>query len=116
MLRKTIVSFLVLWLSLQGMTAVAMPYCRHAGGEAQASQLEHACHQAHAAQQSAQPDQDRHMQACDDCSYCHLCGTASLPASPIIRADSPAPSALPDSVAQFYSPISPDLPYRPPRS
>lgn len=87
MLRRFIVFVLLLWLPLQGMAAVTMPFCRHAGdsGATQpAHDDSHAAHHAHAGHEDGVPaDQvpsDDHGAGlmCNDCGACHLACAAAL--------------------------------------
>jgi hypothetical protein len=86
--------FVMLWLPLQGIAAVAMPFCRHAlpdtsmepamhGERQQGSHAQHehaADHDGHDAGADA-PDPGSSL-ACNDCGVCHLaCAPAVAPAS-----------------------------------
>ena len=105
-MRRLVLILVMLWLPLQGMAAVVMPFCKQAHPAAAG----HADHHAHQAQ-----DQHRlpASHACDDCGVCHL---ACAPAVPSEAALSLAPPATehatfePRGQPRFI----PDQPQRPP--
>ena len=97
--KRVIAFVLLLWLPLQGVAALTMPFCRHAeqssastvtGRDAQT----HAAHahagQAHDHRTPARPGDARGADtlACNDCGACHL---ACAPAVPSHAADAAAP-------------------------
>jgi hypothetical protein len=101
MLRRLVVCLLLLWLPLQGMAALTMPFCRHGQEPGAAAATEHAAqlHTAHVhaghrhdpgppAQPGAeQPPAADHL-ACNECGACHL---ACAPAVPSHAAEGLAP-------------------------
>jgi ferredoxin len=92
MMRRLVVSFLLLWLPLQGLAAVTMPFCRHAldaDTQPAAQPQAHAQH-SHHAQEHGAPVQERHAAddpgglACNDCGACHLaCAAVMLSEPPV---------------------------------
>ena len=123
MLRRLVLAVLLMWLPLQGLAALTMPFCRHAPGTAagdvvaqHGSAADHAGHAHHhdasgAAQEPVQPAMSL---TCNDCGACHLaCAAAMLPA-PVMRAAAPA-SGGPDP-APAIAPLAhvPDQPNPPP--
>lgn len=86
-----------LWLPLQGVAAVVMPFCKHSlAGSAGASHSEAAADDGHAAahvghEGSAHPQiadasgSGPALSACDDCWHCHLSCAVTLP-SPALQA------------------------------
>jgi len=104
-----------LWLPLQAVAAIAMPFCRHAADQAAtlpaATQGEH-CH-GHAADDATaahSPDQD-----CDGCDLCHLASAGyMLPAMATAEPLPPVRDFTPRPVLASPSHI-PEPPQHPPR-
>jgi hypothetical protein len=110
-----------LWLPLQAVAALAMPFCRHAGEHAVSHEV--AGHEAHcpghAGGEESMPADDRggasSDQDCDGCELCHLASAGYLLPSVV------TPAGLPparDFVAQPFlaSPsFIPEPPQQPPR-
>ncbi len=113
-----------LWLPLQGVAAIVMPFCKHsldagaqtlhvghdmshavaddhAGGD-------HALHAAHADDSSLAP-----LQPCDDCGHCHLSAASTLPVAGLPA--SPSRTAiLPAGLEPVIAGVVPALLNRPP--
>jgi hypothetical protein len=99
--RPIVALLMILWLPLQGVAAVAMPFCKHAfappasaGATAQTNLhdgTQHAhhghsgssSHQHDAADTGAQDREDSGL-ACNDCGACHLACSPAAPASSAI--------------------------------
>jgi hypothetical protein len=83
--RKLILCVVLLWLPLQGFTAVAMPFCRSTTGHwSQPTEREHEeqCPHQHGAQ--GRDGTDRHAHApmdvqCNDCGSCQLACAPAVP-------------------------------------
>jgi hypothetical protein len=108
-----------LWLPLQAVAAIAMPFCRHAAG--QAMQLDAAaeahCHD-HMAGDGGETPLPGHAAVDQDCDGCELCHLASagylLPAAAVAA----SVTAVRDFVARpvLASPsFIPEPPQHPPR-
>jgi hypothetical protein len=91
-MRRSIVFLLMLWLPLQGLAALTMPFCRHAL-DAGAEQVTHAltdaehAHHAHDHRTPAdQPPSDDHQSglSCNDCGACQLACAAMMLPSPVL--------------------------------
>jgi ferredoxin len=125
LVRHLILVFLIAWLPVQGWTAVAMPFCKHALGHSSAAQTAGDHHEHHLQTAAAQhqhhqhhgddtPAKAGHGLICDDCGACHLaCSSSLLPgaiavAVPAILRDYRLPP--PASLYLFY----PEQPSRPP--
>ena len=91
-LRLFVALGVLLWLPLQGIAAVAMPFCRHAlngpQSHAVASAIEHAAHRDHAAHDGHDghdthgPSDTGSSLRGNDCGACHLaCAPAVAPAA-----------------------------------
>lgn len=132
---KTLVVLLMsLWLPLQGMAAVTMPFCKHsmtvagAGAHAVEQPFAHGGqtahdHDAHHAQMThgdhahmthgAGHDATQSLAACDDCGQCALSGAFTLPATGL-QATSLLTSAAPHSIATAFADVVPHRLNRPP--
>jgi putative hemolysin len=81
-----------LWLPLQAATAVAMPFCSHAGepaAQVEAAQASDHCHeQGGAAGKSTASDL-----GCDNCGMCHLTSAGYIPPA-TVPLPAPVASAL----------------------
>ena len=110
MFRRTVVSLLLLWLPLQGLAAVSMPFCRHAldsGIGLTAQEDAHAGHaqHAHAPYTPAHgSDTSEHAggMACNDCGACHLACAAMMLSEAIASA-----LTLPAAKVSVPSPLAP---------
>lgn len=86
--------FTALWLPLQAVAAIAMPFCRHAAEQAaqiEASAPEAHCH-GHAGNDAPPAAASAHSsQDCDGCELCHLASAGyMLPA--VVTAESLPPA------------------------
>jgi len=106
LVRRVTLVLLMLWLPLQGVVAVAMPFCPHSlglPGIASQPQAGHE-HHAHGTRSSAADSHSDHDPAppehsnssCNGCGVCHL---ACAPAVPV------ATSLAFASVDSIYSPL-----------
>ncbi|HWQ38181.1 MAG TPA: hypothetical protein VNM24_06135 [Burkholderiales bacterium] len=96
--KLAVVLLISLWLPVQGMAAVVMPFCKHglvgepdqgiappastahAGLHATNGHAAgHADHAAHAAQAGANHTAQASLIPCDDCGHCHLSCAFTLP-------------------------------------
>lgn len=102
-----------LWLPLQAVAAVAMPFCRHATEQAvpvAAMTPEGHC-AGHAAEAAPTPgDQD-----CDGCELCHLAGAGYMPAAVATTAHLPATRNFVASPVLASPSFVPEPPQHPPR-
>ncbi len=82
-----------LWLPLQAVAAVAMPFCRHAAEQAvqfDAAVAEEHCH-GHGGSDAPPPGSAAADQDCDGCELCHLAGAGyMLPAMAMAESLPPA--------------------------
>jgi hypothetical protein len=81
--------FAALWLPLQAVAALTMPFCTHAHGQASGqtpAAMEHPCHEG----QSDRPAGQHDGYACDQCGFCHLACAGMAPAS--LGATAPLPA------------------------
>ena len=93
LVRRVAVFLLVLWLPLQGIAAVAMPFCAHATGhESASSDLQfdqnHHAH-AHSPAADSHPGHDpaptKHSDfSCNGCGVCHLACAPAVPTTTIL--------------------------------
>ena len=69
-----------LWLPLQAVAAIAMPFCRHAAEQAvqlDAAAAEEHCH-GHGGNDASPPGSAAVDQDCDGCELCHLAGAGYM--------------------------------------
>ena len=124
MLRRLLISVLLLWLPLQALAAVTMPFCRHTQDARvmQPSQEQaHAAHHVHAQHDhaapvhpGADPGAPHGAIDCNDCGSCHLaCAPAVL--SRIVISEMVLANAGPDPLP-CLAPLTfvPDQPNPPP--
>lgn len=115
-----------LWLPLQGMAAVTMPFCKHSMtvSRAGAHAVEHPVahgeqtahdHDAHHAQMAhgVGHDATQSLAACDDCGQCALSGASTLPAAGF-QASSALTAAAPYSIPSAFADVVPHRLNRPP--
>jgi hypothetical protein len=116
-LRPLIALLIMLWLPLQAVAAVAMPFCRHAmadpGATANLSADVNALHAAHSAGQHPQhggahaPADGDHGLSCNDCGACHLACAPMLAPTPVALPPDEIPTRLmiaePDKPRGFLS-------------
>lgn len=108
-----------LWLPLQAVAAVAMPFCRHASEQAAAADaMTHEEHcPGHAMESvavavSAAIDCD---QDCDGCALCHLAGAGYMPAAATTTAHLPLARDFVASPVLASPSFVPEPPQHPPR-
>jgi len=104
-----------LWLPLQAVAAVAMPFCRHAAEQAvpvAAMTAEGHCagHAAAAAPTPTPGDQD-----CDGCELCHLASAGYMPAAAPTAARLPATRDFASRPVLVLPSFIPEPPQHPPR-
>ena len=117
---RLLVLFAALWLPLQAVTALAMPFCRHGAPQAvvqtevAAMPCEHAAEHAPAPTHS--PDKAGQVcHACDNCSYCHLAGASALPLALNAQPEFPAARDYALPAERILVSHIPEQPQRPPR-
>ena len=131
LVRTFIVGFLMLWLPLQAIAAVSMPFCAHAGmeGGRHAGMTEAARTDAHAHHQhehSPAPSQHDHrdtgphaaagtLEQCNNCGACNLACAPAVPMSPLLLARLDV-TVQPDFSARSPGLFIPDRPQPPPNS
>jgi hypothetical protein len=122
--RTLIVLLMSLWLPLQGVAAIVMPFCKHsldagaqtlhaghtvshtvADDHAGSDHTQHAAHAPDPATASLQP--------CDDCGHCQLSAASTLPAAEL-PASPPNVAILPASLEPVIAGVVPALLNRPP--
>jgi len=87
--RAIVLSFVLLWLPVQGLAAVAMPFCQHALGHSAAVQTsgadndhQHHGQHHHHDKHSSNADHSRDLPtglSCNDCGSCHLACSPVVP-------------------------------------
>ena len=122
--RPFVIGLLMLWLPLQAIAAVSMPFCPHGGtaGVAQTSVHSHHQHQdstAASGHHGGQPG-DQHptagaLEHCNNCGACNLACAPAVPVSPVLL------SGVAITVQLHFSADSrglfvPDQPQPPPNS
>jgi hypothetical protein len=107
-LIKFLFAFVVLALSLQGFTAVAMPFCQHQPAQHHVTMSE----ESHAAHEHGQAQAKF---TCDDCASCQVCAAPAMPAVPLISLPEVAPSLITAAPISF-SLFVPEQPQPPPLS
>ena len=110
--RALLVLLMSLWLPLQGVAAVVMPFCQHslAAGQADETPAGHAGahgdtmdHSAHQAMSAQQTDSVQNLlTACDDCGHCNLSCASTLPSAALL-------AAMPVQVSVAAFPVLPVL-------
>lgn len=117
MLRKVIILFLVFWLPLQGVAALAMPFCEHmaAGVAHEHAQVQHDGHDAHhgGGDGNAAHGDDANQAPCDQCGLCHIACAQAVPPGGGAVAASAQPMHIPFAETPYASP-SPEPLFRPP--
>jgi hypothetical protein len=123
--RISLVLLMSLWLPLQGIAAVVMPFCKHSliAGTADLHQIHKAAansdHSAHHGQHHGQPSDDSQglgkniASACDDCGHCNLSGACTLPAAEL-QTSFTAVMAVPYSIQPALAGVVPHHLKRPP--
>jgi hypothetical protein len=82
--KLMVVLLMSLWLPLQGIAALVMPFCKHGLGNSATSldAMHHQHDERHSAHTGYAQDETASaslLSACDDCGHCHLSSTLSLP-------------------------------------
>jgi hypothetical protein len=120
--RIFVIGLLMLWLPLQAVAAVSMPFCTHAGSaDAAYAAVQEQHHHSH-----SMPDSDSHgHQAdqhpaagslqCNDCGVCNLACAPGVPASAMLPLAAPV-TVEPDFLAQSHGLFVPEQPQPPPNS
>jgi len=124
--RSLLVLLMSLWLPLQGVAAVVMPFCKHSliAGTADLHQIHKATansdHSAHHGQQHHGQPSDHNqdlsknvVSACDDCGHCQLVGACMLPAAEL-QTSFTAVAAEPYSLLPALAGVTPHHLKRPP--
>ena len=121
---RFLVLFAALWLPLQAVAALAMPFCRHGAPQAVVQVEVAAMHCEHAAEHAPEhapaptPSSDKAGQvchACDNCSYCHLAGASALPLAMSVQPEFPAVHDYALPAERTLVSYIPEQPQRPPR-
>lgn len=115
--RRLLAVLLLLWMPLQGIAAVTMPFCAHAlSGHAGAIEAAGAAdHGAQRSEHSAHhhSDEPHDGLACNDCGACNLACAPAIPATLYIALDLP-PVAFPSNYFVSLRLFDPELPLPPP--
>jgi hypothetical protein len=105
-MRRLVLILVVLWLPLQGMAAVVMPFCK----QAQPAAAGHAPPHEHQAGKQHQPPV---LHGCDDCGVCHLACAPGVPSEVALTLELTATGPA-RFKAQAPPRFVPDQPRRPP--
>jgi hypothetical protein len=115
-IKKFLFAFVVLALSLQGFTAVAMPFCQHQAGAIDRAMGQDSEEHAHHALATANESLSAMGGfACDDCAFCQLCAAPAIPAVALISLPEAAPSLI-TTPPVYFSLFVPEQPQPPPLS
>jgi hypothetical protein len=119
--RTLVIGLLILWLPLQAIAAVSMPFCPH-GGLAQTSVRAHRHHA------DSTPGSGHHgvlhgdhqhptggLQQCNNCGACNLACAPAVPVSVVLLCV-PATTVQPHFTADSSGLFIPDQPQPPPNS
>jgi hypothetical protein len=78
--RHLLLILVALWLPVQAASALAMPFCRHAGAQTEAmADMPAHCHQGAEAAGAATTG----TASCDQCEMCHLATAGYLPVASV---------------------------------
>jgi ferredoxin len=112
--RLPIIALLLLWLPLQAIAAVAMPFCAH--GSSPAAMQAHGDHDHPQDHSHSGPHQ--HAGGLQDCNGCGACNLACAPAAPASATLlSPPPVTVPPHVyIRSAGLFIPEQPQPPPNS
>lgn len=94
--KSFLLILIALWLPIQAVAAVAMPFCRHAAGQsapAEAVQSPAPCHEHAGAAVGSTGETSASDLGCDNCEMCHLASAGYIP---------PAAAVLPLPVASVF--------------
>jgi hypothetical protein len=115
--RRLVLCLLIAWLPVQGLAAVAMPFCKHMQDGSGSHRImpagnDHHQHGGHG------EELDHHAGfagiACDDCSACHLASGSLMLTADVVIVEIRAEHALhPRACALRYF-FFPEQPSRPP--
>jgi hypothetical protein len=122
-IRIFVIGVLMLWLPLQAVAAVSMPFCAHTGSAAAAQsaapEQHHHSDSIPASDSHGHQHGDPHPAAgalqCNDCGACNLACAPAVPASPMLLLAAPV-TVQPDFLAQSYGLFVPEQPQPPPNS
>jgi hypothetical protein len=114
---------MTMWLPLQGVAAVVMPFCKHslAGSTGAVDERQGAAHEHHPAARAGHegmahddsPGLAPAIVACDDCGQCHLSCAFTLPSPGLASTDS-ASFAAPSFTPALPHGTAPHPLHRPP--
>jgi hypothetical protein len=122
-IRIFVVGVLMLWLPLQAVAAVSMPFCAHgtAGSTTLAPSEEHhhhaesgpasGPHAGHGDQHTAAAD----LQPCNNCGVCNLACAPAVPAAAVVIS-APFGDVQPQFSRQFPELFIPEQPQPPPNA
>ena len=111
----------MLWLPLQAIAAVSMPFCAHGmgGGAALAPSAVHHHHEqsapasSHPAGHGDQHSAAGHLQPCNNCGACNLACAPAVPVSAVSITE-PSSTVQPHFSRQFPQLFIPEQPQPPP--
>lgn len=123
--KTLLVLLMSLWLPLQGVAAVVMPFCQHSLAAGQSSMLEgehataHGDMMDHSAHQETTPSQQHDgsqylLTACDDCGHCNLSCASTLPSTQLQAVTSVQVAVAPYSILPALAGVVPHRLNRPP--
>lgn len=123
-IRRVALFLLILWLPVQGIAAVAMPFCAHALGHENAAadvQTGHEHHgHAHGPASDMHPGQDSEPAnhpdlGCNGCGPCHLACAPAVPAAAtlVLMSAEGDYSPLCTTLARLFIPEQPQPPPNP---
>jgi hypothetical protein len=102
-----------LWLPLQAVAAIAMPFCRH--GEAHKMVATEQIAAEHCHMQVPQAGTDDHALSCDNCEFCHLAAAGFMPTHEHVAAVIPADRDFRKDVLRPPASNIPEPPQQPPK-
>lgn len=122
--RLFIIAFQMLWLPLQAVAAVSMPFCAHAGpADAAHTAVPEQRHHAgsipgsdgHGHQHDGQAPAAGPLQQCNDCGACNLACAPAVPTSVVVLLAAAVTAEL-DFLVQSHDRFVPEQPQPPPNS
>jgi hypothetical protein len=120
-IRIFVVGLLMLWLPVQAVAAVAMPFCPH-GGAADAGASSHEHHHPDSSTPASEHHGSRHsnpdtaaggLQQCNNCGACNLACAPAVPASEVALSEVRV-TVQPVFLATSFELFIPDQPQPPP--
>jgi ferredoxin len=120
--RIFVIGLLMLWLPLQAVAAVSMPFCPHSGTAGVAQTSVHAHHQHedstpvsghHGSQRGDQHPPAGALEQCNNCGACNLACAPAVPVSAVLLSGT-AITVQPDFSAHSPALFIPDQPQPPP--